>query len=380
MVQPQQIPRWTTPKGAVRQEEGQERVAIHGRFPDERQNASSARNRKSRMVMAETKRAFGSRMLRGAAVVLAALAWSNSALCDLLPRREVHPIINLVRGGKLAEVEALLDSDSSPVSSRDYNNSARTPLHYAVDDGNRKMAELLIAKGAKVNIADSYGYSVLGAAKDVEMARLLLENGANANPSPKDQRQPLMDSIIHGRFDVAEFLMDRGADPKAVDKTGRNTLFHVAQVSKDGAVAFARLLLSKGVDAKARATDGSTPIHTVYLNPAIVELLLANGLDIGARSDTGTTPLHWAANFQADIGITRVVLAAKPDINAVNDTGETPLHWAARGKPDKVELLLDHGADVNVKDKWGGTPLQHAVKDNDRHPETAEALRRRGGR
>jgi ankyrin repeat protein len=324
-------------------------------------------------------RAFSARMLRSAAVVLIALAWSNSALCDLLPRREVHHIIYLVRGGKLAEVEALLNSDSSPVSSRDYNNSAWTPLHYAVDDGNRKMAELLIAKGANVNIADSFGHSILGAAKDVEMARLLLENGAVANPSPKDQRQPLMDAIIHGRFDVAELLMDKGADPKAVDKTGRNSLFHVAQVSKDGAVAFAKLLLSKGVDAKARAIDGSTPIHTVYLNPAIVELLLANGLDIGARSDTGTTPLHWAANFQADISVTRVVLAAKPDINAVNDTGETPLHWAATGMPDKIELLLDHGAEINAKDKRGRTPLQLAIGEGKRRLETAEALRRRGG-
>ena len=74
-----------------------------------------------------------------------------------------------------------------------------------------------------------------------------------------------------------------------------------------------------------------------------------------------TAPLHDAAAF----GRTRIVellLDKGADVNVRNEGGETPLHYAARhGHTKVVEILLEHGANVSEKGTGCGTPLQWAA-------------------
>ena len=49
------------------------------------------------------------------------------------------------------------------------------------------------------------------------------------------------------------------------------------------------------------------------------------------------------------------------DPNTTNDRGETPLHWAARLTGEAVPLLLQHGAQINARDRLGDTPLSFAA-------------------
>ena len=56
----------------------------------------------------------------------------------------------------------------------------------------------------------------------------------------------------------------------------------------------------------------------------------------------------------------RGCLSAGADANAINI--DAPLHWAASGDPAIVALLIEHGADVNVKGDRGHTPLHYAVR------------------
>ncbi len=56
----------------------------------------------------------------------------------------------------------------------------------------------------------------------------------------------------------------------------------------------------------------------------------------------------------------RGCLSAGADANAINI--DAPLHWAASGDPAIVALLIEHGADVNVKGDFGHTPLHYAVR------------------
>jgi len=63
-------------------------------------------------------------------------------------------------------------------------------------------------------------------------------------------------------------------------------------------------------------------------------------------------------------------------VNAKSEMGRTTLHSAAReGHTEVIELLIAKGADVNVKDKDGTTPLDMA---DDK--ETADLLRKHGGK
>jgi hypothetical protein len=62
-----------------------------------------------------------------------------------------------------------------------------------------------------------------------------------------------------------------------------------------------------------------------------------------------------------------VALELGGDVNAANKDGDTPLHGAAwRGANDIVQLLVDHGAKLDVKNKQGYTPLRIANGEEER--------------
>jgi ankyrin repeat protein len=76
-------------------------------------------------------------------------------------------------------------------------------------------------------------------------------------------------------------------------------------------------------------------------------------------------------------------LATGTDVNAKDEEGGTPLHFATGwDHKEIVELLIDAGADVNVKivsgPNQGSTPLDAANGTN--HPKTAALIRKHGGK
>ena len=85
------------------------------------------------------------------------------------------------------------------------------------------------------------------------------------------------------------------------------------------------------------------------------------------------------ASRKGNIEAVKQHLAAGADVNAKVKTGSTPLHFAAGyGRKEIVELLIAEGADVNAKKNSGRTPLDHAITG--KHPETADLLRKHGGK
>ena len=76
--------------------------------------------------------------------------------------------------------------------------------------------------------------------------------------------------------------------------------------------------------------------------------------------------------------IVELLIAKGADVNVKDKFGGTPLHDAAhRGRKEIAELLIDNGADLNVE-SYGETPLDTAI--NWKHPETATLLRKHGGK
>ena len=112
----------------------------------------------------------------------------------------------------------------------------------------------------------------------------------------------------------------------------------------------------------------------------LVEVLISKGVDVKARDTAGSTPLHDAA-AAGHREVAELLIAKGADINAktTNEDVTTPLHSAAfAGHKEMVELLIARGADANIRDYRGRTALDLA--EQQRHTEIAEMLRKHGAK
>ena len=151
------------------------------------------------------------------------------------------------------------------------------------------------------------------------------------------------------------------------------------------AVKAARVLIAAGADVNAVDDIGDS----AYLyagaegHVEILELTLANGADLAATNRFGGTALIPAAEKGHPEAV-RMLIAAGVDVDHVNNLGWTALQEAVvLGEGGPVHLavvgqLLDAGADPNLGDRDGHTPLRNAEERN--HTAIAERIRRAGGR
>ena len=146
--------------------------------------------------------------------------------------------------------------------------STSKSLHWAASEGDIKMVETFIRKGADVNARDDW-------------------NGST----------PLHKAASSGHKDVAEFLIAKGAYVNA-RTTGFMTPLHYA--TEKGYKEITELLIAHGADVnvKRRAWPaGDTPLHSAVRarHKDIVELLITNGADVNAKDGSGDTCLHFIA-------------------------------------------------------------------------------------
>ncbi len=136
-------------------------------------------------------------------VALVALTWSGLAFGG-----EIH---DASRDGDLEKVKALLKSNPNLVISKD--NYGQTPLHYAVQYGQKTVAELLLANKADVNAKASKGVTPLHLAAqqgNKEFVELLLANKADINAKTIIGWTPLYLAAQNGHKDVATLLLQHG--------------------------------------------------------------------------------------------------------------------------------------------------------------------------
>jgi ankyrin repeat protein len=185
----------------------------------------------------------------------------------------------------------------------------------AAKAGDRAGVEAALTQGASVNAVATYN-----------------EQDANElSPLGLSGLTPLGIAAIYGHRNVAEFLLDRGAN----------------------------LDVRNGFE--------QTPLHTAaeHGSTDVAKLLLDRGADVNARDFLGATPLGWAA-LRGQKNVAALLIARGAFVNARALSGKTPLHLAAAaGKKDIVTLLLAHGADVKAQNSDSQTPLQEMEASND---------------
>lgn len=178
---------------------------------------------------------------------------------------------------------------------------------------------------------------------------------------------PALVSALRGA-DVAETaeLLRKGVDPHGTD--GKGGALHVAMYNcYDGVTAVLKLLLDAGLDINARNIRGQTPlVMAVDKCSRAVSLLLDQGADPTIGDRQGATAIHYLVGSppKSAIPIMEKLLAAGLDINQKDKLGRTPLITIGymRNGYEAARMLLDHGADPNAQDAHGNT-LLHLLAD-----------------
>jgi uncharacterized protein len=225
-----------------------------------------------------------------------------------------------------------------------------TPLHWAVYRVDEELVKTLLARGAKADVVNSFGSSPLAEAARVANANLvgmLLDAGANAKRANEDGETPLMLAARTGAVKVAELLVQHGADVNARERFRDQTaLMWAAAENHPEMVAF---LISKeaAVNVRAKANDWPNQITS---EPRVQY-----------RPTGGLTPLLYAARGGCQ-GCVESLLKGGADIDLPNPDGMTPLMMAIDNSHYNVaRYLLDHGANPHTWDWWGRTPLYVVV-------------------
>ena len=154
--------------------------------------------------------------------------------------------------------------------------------------------------------------------------------------------QEFYDAATFGKLErVRKLLAANSALVGSKDEWGFTALHGVAGEEE---FQMAEFLLDNGADPNAKNDDGIAPLHlAVY--PEMVEILVRRGADINIRSNDGSTPLIVQAAEAEGYETMAALLELGADVKAKNGQGESALDIArAREEEEKVELLMEYGA------------------------------------
>ena len=311
---------------------------------------------------------------------------------DRINEKDSHgltPLHEAARKGHADVVEVLIAAGADPNDPTTHGN--QTPLHLAAGMSSAEVCKVLLEAGAELWPTDEEATTAIGVAIQeghVEIVRLLAEANVRRLSRPIVNLSNLSLPLLNGLHQAAsgnnteimeimlanrrdwikqhnnlfgaghweeEDILDRG------DNANNNTALHRA--AHNGSTEIARLLVRAGADITVQNRDNKTP----------ATLADEQGHGSLARMLGHFPKLHEAV-AAGDPEDVKQLMAEEQSTNMKHPRdGYTPLHEAARqGRPEVVQVLIDAGADIYLKDKNNRTVLDIALEEG--HIEIAKIL------
>ena len=261
-----------------------------------------------------------------------------------------------------------------------------TPLVYAAREGCLECARALVEAGADVNQVTHYGWTALLTAtqnRHYQLGRYLLDHGADPNIANKGGWTPLYLAADNRNIEAGDYpvrkpdmdhldyiklLLDKGANVNTRicgaqssdkeckgDTTETRTNFTMQWLYEDGATPFVRAAQSGDVPLmKLLLAQGADPKIATAHNDTALAVAAGIGLVEGVTFEWSPEESLEAVKMCLDLGI---------DPNVPDDQGRTALHGAAhKGRTDVIQLLVDHGANLEAHDFGSRDTVNGAMK------------------
>lgn len=269
------------------------------------------------------------------------------------------------------------------------DSRGRTPLQLARGDKGEAMRDALIAAGAEVGVLEA---AVIG---DLERLTQLLDADPDlANHRRLDGMTPLQLAIAFGRDELVPLLIERGAEVDARNVAGEppmNVITGPAQVAvvrmliDAGAAAPPEAVIGLGMMDELRAllqsdsafvyrtmpVTGRKPVFAAVATNRLeaLELILASGGNPDEEGFLPATPIGALAGLPHEASAAFAEALVRAGVDTEVSGWRTPVgHLVTTRHYDAADVLLRHGADIDLVNQGGLTPLQDLV----RSPEEAE--------
>jgi ankyrin repeat protein len=221
--------------------------------------------------------------------------------------------------------------------------------------GNAEIVRLFLDTGMDPDAANHEGETALMSAvenNNIEIARLLLQSGADVDAwEPSFYTTALMRAASKGNAEMVELLLEANPDVNAFESAGFRALTNA--VARNHTEIVRKLL-----DAGAQV-DHLALYYSLDKNE-ILNMLLDAGVEMNQRI-YGRTPLLKTA-MDENAEAVEMLVKHGADVNIRDDEGKTDLMIASWGdSAEPVKLLLDAGCDIEAQDPFGQTALMQAA-------------------
>uniref|UniRef100_K7G2Z6 Inversin n=1 Tax=Pelodiscus sinensis TaxID=13735 RepID=K7G2Z6_PELSI len=270
------------------------------------------------------------------------------------------PLHFAVADGNLAVVDVLTSYEGCNVTS--YDNLFRTPLHWAALLGHAQIVHLLLERNKLGTIpSDSQGATPLHYAAQsnfAETVQVFLKHPSVKDDSDLEGRTSFMWAAGKGSDDVIRTMLNLklDIDINMADKYA-GTALHAAALS--GHVNTVKLLLEYSAQVDASDVMKHTPLFRACEmgHKEVIQTLIKGGARVDLVDQDGHSPLHWAA-LGGNADVCQILIENKINPNVQDYAGRTPLQCAAYGGYiNCMVVLLENNADPNIQDKEGRTAL-----------------------
>ena len=289
--------------------------------------------------------------------------------------------------------------------------NAEPPISFAeaCKQGKAEIVETFLESGQDVHVGFSNSWGLLDLSAihvaaeygHVQVVEILLSYGADKEmlSGGSLRTRPLHVAVRAGQVAMVRYLLDNGTSVAAVDGNGAQAI-HVA--AECGSKVILSLLLGRGVTIGSKRADGAQPLHLAsqrWVGANFITFVCSQGANIEAETREGYTPLYYAsidnivdnmkallelgaahspqgpsilgkATERGHLQATRLLLERGADPNCPVDGERTALHRLLKAyakdslssltclyMPEIVEMLLVYGANVDLQDSNGDTPL-----------------------